>query len=136
MAIPGITYRLVKQSSLSHLEMDNNFRSLYYSSSIHDDGEFLRLHFDTGTLTDYDSVPLSAGTGGLTIQGNVDNRIVTATGIPGVLQGEELFTFQPVGNTGELYLRGKFDIGDGNYSQNIFIGKKAGPETIRKQKRA
>lgn len=119
MAIPGITYRLEKGSSLTHTEMDNNFRSLVYSSSIHDNGDTLRLHFDT-VANDYYTIPLSGGSGGLTITGNVNNRIVTATGTSGLIQGESNFTF----DGSILTITGRVSQDDG--VKNVFIGDEAG----------
>lgn len=118
MAIPGITYREIKQSSLTHTEMDNNFRSLFYSSSITDGGDTLILHYDTAAL-DSVSIPLNAGTGGVTIQGNVDNRVLTATG-GAAIQGESNFTFD--GDV--LTIAGRVDLNDGD--KNSFIGGEAG----------
>lgn len=119
MAIPGITYRLEKQAALTHEEMDNNFRSVIYSGSIHDGGDTLHLHFDTA-VEDKVVVPLNGGTGGLTITGNTDNRIVTATGTPGLLQGESNFTFD--GDV--LTIIGRVELDDNE--KNIFIGGEAG----------
>ena len=119
MAIPGITYRLEKGSSLTHLEMDNNFRSVFYSSSIADGGDTLNLHYDTPDL-DHISIPLNGGSGGLTITGNVDNRVVTATGTAGLVQGESNFTFD--GDV--LTIAGRVSQDDG--AKNVFIGNEAG----------
>jgi hypothetical protein len=120
MAIPGITYRLGQGSSLTHTQMDNNFRSVIYSSSVQDGGDTLWLHFDTGVATDYHNIPLNGGSGGLTITGNVDNRVVTATGTAGLIQGESNFTFD--GDV--LSITGRVSQDDGD--KNIFIGNEAG----------
>ena len=122
MAVPGITYRIEKGTSLTHTEMDNNFRSVFYSSSIHDGGDTLRLHYDTNA-SDYERIPLSGGSGGLTITGNVDNRIVTATGTSGLVQGESNFTFD--GDI--LTITGRVNQDDGD--DNVFIGSQAGDST-------
>lgn len=120
MAIPGITYRLVKDSALDHLEMDNNFRSVIYSSSLHDDGATLRLHFDT-TAADYYTIPLGgSSTGSVAIVNNTNNNILTATGFSGSLQGEPNFSFDGT----ILRLSGSFYIDD--TSENILIGEQAG----------
>ena len=119
MAIPGITYRLEKGTSLTHTEMDNNFRSLFYSSSIHDGGDTLRLHYDTNA-SDYEQIPLNGGSGGLTITGNVNNRVVTATGTAGLVQGESNFTF----DGSLLTIIGTVSQDDGD--KNIFIGLDSG----------
>lgn len=119
MAIPGITYRLEKGSSLTHTEMDNNFRSVFYSSSIADGGDTLNLHYDAPD-SDPISIPLNGGSGGLTITGNVDNRVVTATGTAGLVQGESNFTFD--GDV--LTIAGRVSQDDG--VKNVFIGNQAG----------
>ena len=88
MAIPGINYRLEQSTSLTHLQMDDNFRSVIYSSSLHDSGATLRLHFDT-TAGDYYTVPIGAGsTGSVSIANNTAGNLLTATGNTGSLQGE------------------------------------------------
>ena len=120
MAIPGITYRLEQGTSLTHTQMDNNFRSVIYSSSIEDSGDTLHLHFDTVEGTDYHSIPLNGGTGGLSITGNVDNRVVTATGTAGQIQGESNFTFDGT----ILTITGRVSQDDG--AKNIFIGIESG----------
>jgi len=119
MAIPGITYRIEKGTSLTHLEMDNNFRSVIYSSSIHDSGDTLHLHFDTAA-DDYYTIPLNGGSGGLTITGNVNNRVVTATGTAGLVQGESNFTFD--GDV--LTITGRVSLDDND--NNVLIGLEAG----------
>ena len=120
MAIPGITYRLIQGSSLTHTQMDNNFRSVIYSSSIHDDGATLRLHFDT-TAADYYTIPLGgSSTGSVAIVNNTNNNILTATGLSGSLQGEPNFSFDGT----ILRLSGSFYIDD--TSENILIGEQAG----------
>ena len=118
MAIPGITYRLVKGSSLTHTEMDNNFRSVFYSSSIQDNGNTLQLHFDTSPPEAY-SIPLG-GTGNITIFGEANNRILTSVGSNGQIQAESNFTF----DGSVLTLTGRFPVEDSN--KNINIGLDAG----------
>jgi hypothetical protein len=120
MAIPGITYRLGKGSSLTHLQMDNNFRSVIYSSSIHDDGATLRLHYDTDE-GDYYTVPIGAGsTGSVSITNNTAGNLLTATGNTGSLQGEPNFSFDGT----ILRLSGSIIIDDTN--ENILVGESAG----------
>ena len=123
MAIPGITYRLEKGTSLTHTEMDDNFRSVIYSSSIHDGGDTLYLHFDTNA-NDYFVVPLNGGTGGLTINNNTDNKVVTATGTAGLVKGEDNLTFD--GDV--LTITGRVSQDDG--SKNVFIGSEAGDSIL------
>jgi|TARA_R100000030_G_scaffold42311_1_gene31770 hypothetical protein len=124
MAIPGLTYRLAKGSSLTHTEMDNNFRSLIYSSSIQDGGDTLHLHFDTLAGTDKHIIPLAGGTGGLTISNNIDNRVVTATGTAGLIQGEGNLTF----DGSNLTVVGKISVEDSD--KNILIGNLAGTDIV------
>lgn len=105
--------------ALTHEQMNNNFRSLVYSSSIHDGGDLLKLHYNiVGGYSE--DIPLSGGSGGLTISPNTQYQIVTATGTPGLLQSESEFIF----NSGLLTLTGTFSIDDGE--DNVVIGKNAG----------
>ena len=123
MAIPGITYRLEKGSSLTHTEMDNNFRSLVYSSSIHQDGDELRLHFDTSTGDDYHQIALG-GTGNVTIFGQANNRVLTSVGSNGEIQAESNFTF----DGSVLTITGRVSQDDS--VKNIFIGTEAGDSIV------
>lgn len=122
MAIPNRTYRLVKGSSLTHLEMDNNFRSVIYSGSIHDSGTTLHLHYDTQEATDFITVPLGAASAGLTIVNNLDNNILTATGQTGTVQGESGLKFNTTGKL--LTVVGRVSITD-TYD-NVILGASAG----------
>ena len=119
MAIPGITYRLEKGISVTHQEMDDNFRSVIYSGSTHDNGATLRLHYDT-SVGDYIVIPLNAGSGSVTVTGNVDNRVITATGTVGLIQGEPNFLF----DGSEVTVKGNLNLDDN--STNILIGNLAG----------
>lgn len=121
MAIPGITYRSEKLSSLTHKEMDDNFRSLIYSSSVEDGGDTLHLHFDTeaGTIDNH-VIPLSGGTGGLAVANNANNRILTGTATPALIQGETSLLFDGT----ILSLVGRFNITDADL--NTLIGDSAG----------
>ena len=120
MAIPGINYRLEQSTSLTHLQMDDNFRSVIYSSSLHDSGATLRLHFDT-TAGDYYTVPIGAGsTGSVSITNNTAGNLLTATGNTGSLQGEPNFSFDGT----VLRLSGSIIIDDTN--ENILVGESAG----------
>ena len=122
MAIPGLTYRLENNDvALTHTEMDNNFRSVIYSSSIQDGGDTLFLHFDSADEDHY-TIPLNGGSGGLTISNNSNNSVVTATGQPSLLQGESDFSFDS--DTGVVTIIGRINLGDGD--GNILIGEKAG----------
>ena len=121
MAIPNRTYRLVKGSSLTHLEMDNNFRSVIYSGSIHDSGTTLHLHYDTAE-TDFITVPLGAASAGLTILNNLDNNILTATGQTGTIQGESGLKFNTASKL--LTVVGRVSITD-TYD-NVILGANAG----------
>jgi len=116
----AITYSLEKQAPLTAQELDDNFRSLYYSSSLHDNGTTLRLHYDTQPGT-FSSIPLAGGSG-VSISGNINNQILTATGTPGSIQGESNFTFD--GNN--LTLIGRLNIKSDSSEQNIFIGENSG----------
>ena len=121
MAIPGLTYRVTGGSPLTHTQMNNNFRSLFYSSSLHDGGSNLHLHFDTADNDKY-IIPLNAGSGGVSIQGNANNRVITGTDTVGLIQGETNFTFD--GSSCILDVNGTFDIIDS--CSNLRIGSLAG----------
>jgi hypothetical protein len=121
----AITFRTSKGAALTHVEMDENFSSVYFSSSIHNipnsTSKELKLWFDNDTapLT-YHSVELPAPGGGtVTIDGNQNNRLLTATG-GASLQGEGNLTFD--GST--LSLTGLFTPTDqyGNISIGIYTG--------------
>ena len=119
----SITYSLEKQAPLTAQELDNNFRSVYFSSSLEDDGNILKLYYDTDPIT-FSTIPLS-GDSGVSIDGNLDNQILTATGTSGLLQGESDFTFD--GDV--LSLTGRFEITSGQDEFNILIGQDAGANT-------
>ena len=143
-----LTYIIEKQAGLSGTEFDNNFRLIYYSASLQNDGQTLRLHrdindtvrnaatvlddptttaFDFYTLpagvTDYDDISLpAAGGSGISILGNEDHRILTATGNSDEIQGESGLKF----NGSKIILTGSIDMTTGNNDRNIFIGEEAG----------
>ena len=121
MAIPGLTYRIEKESSLTHLEMDNNFRSVIYSGSIHDSGTTLHLHYDTLT-EDKIIIPLGSASSGLSIQNNTNDFIITATGQTGVVQAESQLQYSSVSNL--LSVEGRISITD-TYN-NVILGQSAG----------
>lgn len=140
----AITFRTSLGAALTHAQMDENFSSVYFSSSIHNipnsTSKELKLWFDTDVPTPvlYHSVELPAPGGGtVTISGNQNNNVLTATGGTS-LQGESNLTFD--GNI--LTLVGRFEPVDavGNLSigsgagtnaldaNNILIGQNAGYE--------
>ena len=116
---PQLTYRESGGSALTHDQMNNNFRSLVYSSSVSPDGEQLRLHYDI--VGGYcHTIALNGGSGGLSVTPNTAYQIVTTTGIAGSLQSESDFKF----DGSLLTLTGTFSINDGE--ENIIIGENAG----------
>jgi hypothetical protein len=139
----AITFRTSLGAALTHAQMDENFSSVYFSSSIHNipnsTSKELKLWFDNDTdpLT-YHSVELPAPGGGtVTIDGNQNNNVLTATGGTS-LQGESNLTF----DGSILTLAGRFEPVDtvGNLSigagaglaatagSNILIGALAGQD--------
>lgn len=142
----------LQNRGLTSVEVDNNTRLLFYSASLRDSGGTLRLHRDitdsliaaTSSLldpvslaqgdvvTDYTipsgvarfiDIPLGTGGGsGITISGNTNNNVITATGTTSTLQGENNFKF----NGSKILLTGSLDINSGVGEDNIFIGPKAG----------
>lgn len=121
MAIPGLTYRIEKESSLTHLEMDNNFRSVIYSGSIHDSGTTLHLHYDTA-VEDKIIIPLGAASAGFTILNNTNDNVLTATGQTATLQGESGLKFSTASNL--LTVVGRVSITD--TFNNVILGQSAG----------
>ena len=121
----AITFRTSLGAALTHAQMDENFSSVYFSSSIHNipnsTSKELKLWFDNDTDDPtYHSVELPAPGGGtVTIDGNQNNRLLTATG-GASLQGEQYLTFD--GST--LNLTGLFTPTDqyGNLSIGIYTG--------------
>ena len=139
----AITFRTSLGTALTHAQMDENFSSVYFSSSIHDipdsTSKELKLWFDTDVPTPvaYHSVELPApgGVGTVTIDQDGDNRLVTANG-NGSIQGEPNFTFdgdlltltgrfEPLDSTGNLSI-GVNAGGNANEANNILIGADAG----------
>jgi hypothetical protein len=121
-----ITFRTGLDRALTHAEMDENFSSVYFSSSIHNTlttAKELKLWFDSNTTspTLYHSVilPAPGGVGTVTITNDGNNRLVTANG-DGTIRGEENFLF----NGSILSLTGRFEPIDS--TGNISIGTNAG----------
>ena len=139
----AITFRTSKGAALTHVEMDENFSSVYFSSSIHNipnsTSKELKLWFDNDTDDPtYHSVELPAPGGGtVTIDGNQNNRLLTATG-GASLQGEQYLTFDGsilslVGRFEPIDVNGNLSIGSGAGTNaldanNILIGQNAGYE--------
>ena len=124
----AITFRTGLGRALYHSEMDANFSSLFYSSSLHNGGATLRLWFDNGTSPDtYQELNLSGAGTSIAIANNVNNNILTATGLTSGIQGESDFTFDPISKT--LGLTGRINMTTGPSKFNIFIGESAGPVT-------
>ena len=127
-------------------QIDHNFRLLYYSASLQEDGTVLRLHRDiddaeAGKMADeyydpytfdflpfpsdvnfFDDIPLPSGGSGLTINGNNNDSILTATGLSTTIQGESNLKF----DGSKIILTGSIDMTTGNDDRNIFIGEQAG----------
>lgn len=123
MAIPGLTYRIEKESSLTHLEMDNNFRSVIYSGSIHEDGTILQLHYDTSDDNDTIIIPLQSNEGSTTVLNAGENRILTVLDSNGQITAESNFLYDESSK--------KLTIADGRIAisylnNNIYIGDESG----------
>ena len=130
--------------------IDNNYRLLYYSSSVQNDGQTLRLHRDindsvrsiqgvpdistanptdtyslpTGVPNDFDDICLVVGgsSGNISISGNTNNNIITATGNANTLQGETNLSF----DGSKLTITGSIEMDTGAGKKNVFIGNSAG----------
>lgn len=77
--------------ALTHPEMDENFSSVYFSSSLQNNANTLRLYYDTAPLS-YVEVPLNAGSS-IGIINYANNRLVTATASPNIIEGQVNFTY-------------------------------------------
>jgi len=124
----AITFRTGLGRALYHSEMDANFSSLFYSSSLHSNGAVLRLWFDNGTAADtYQEINLSGAGTSISIAGNTNNNILTATGLTSGINGESNFTYDSISKI--LGLTGRISMTTGPSKFNIFIGESAGPAT-------
>lgn len=137
----AITFRTSLGAALTHAQMDENFSSVYFSSSIHNipnsTSKELKLWFDNDTapLTSH-SVELPAPGGGtVTIDGNVNNNVLTATGATS-LQGESNLTFdgsilglvgrfEPIDSTGNIAIGANAGV-SATSGDNILIGSSTG----------
>lgn len=122
----AITFRTSLGAALTHAQMDENFSSVYFSSSIHNitnsTSKELKLWFDNDTapLTSHSIVlPAPGGSGTVTITGDVNNRLLTAVG-NSTIQGEGNLTF----DGSILTLAGRFEPVDA--IGNLSIGTNAG----------
>ena len=104
--------------ALTHPEMDENFSSVYFSSSLENNANNLRLYYDTNPLT-YNDIPLNAG-GSIGIINYANNRLVTATASPSIVEGEPNFTFD--GSVARI--AGRVEIEDSQ--RNTLIGTDSG----------
>ena len=116
----AIIFRSIKGTSLTHTELDNNFRSFYYSSSLQENGAVLRLHRNDIANTDFQDINLSGENTSVTILNQTNNRLTTATSNNNELNAESSLTFDGV----KLTLGGTFSIADED--DNILIGSQAG----------
>ena len=122
----ALTYRLEKGSFLTHEEMDNNFRSLFFSSSISDGGSTLKLHYNTNP-TSYHEIFIGSSSGSgsgssiaITNHTGADSLLTTNIAASSI-NAEGNLTF----NGSILSLLGRLEISDG-VPKNIFIGEEAG----------
>ena len=105
--------------ALTHPEMDENFSSVYFSSSLENNANTLRLYYDTDPVT-YDEVPLNAGNSiGITNWAN--NRLLTATSSPNIIKGNTGFTYDGIVAT---ISKGRISLADKN--NNVIIGASSG----------
>ena len=99
----AITLRLIKGSELTFVEVDDNFKSVFYSSSL--DGNELKLFYFPGNVSQsVDLSTLSTDTGSFLITGSIANGEITLT------KGDNT-TFNLIYNTGSF--TGSFT-GDGS----------------------
>ena len=144
-----ISYIVELERGVTGGEFDNNFRVLYYSSSLHDGGATLRLHRDinptisssfSGVANDpttneiynlpdglsydssgnsFDDISLAGGGTPTTINSDANNRVITATGTQNTLQAESNFLF----DGSLLTLTGSISIANNTTEEAIYIGK-------------
>jgi len=66
--MPLINFRAAKGTPLTYEEIDNNFGTYFYSSSLHNSGQTLRLHYSGSVAANVNrtphDVPLTSGLGG------------------------------------------------------------------------
>lgn len=139
----AITFRTEVGRALTHLEMDQNFSSLYYSSSLENSGTSIRLWFNNGTSNDtfhQINLPVPGAAGTVTIIDDTPNALLFANGnstvqaAPGLLfDGTTLSLsgrFSPYDNTGNIAIglqAGANAIFPGVFNTgNILIGEYAG----------
>jgi len=105
--------------ALTHPEMDENFSSVYFSSSLENNANNLRLYYDTNPVT-YNEIPLNAGNS-IGIINYANNRVVTATSSPNLIEGETNFTYDGIT---VAISKGKISLADKN--NNVIIGDGSG----------
>ena len=105
--------------ALTHPEMDENFSSVYFSSSLENNANNLRLYYDTDPVT-YNEIPLNAGNS-IGIINYANNRVVTATSSPNLIEGETNFTYD-----GITVAIGKGKISLADKRNNVLIGANSG----------
>lgn len=116
----AIIYRSIKGTSLTHAELDSNFRSFYFSSSLQENGAVLRLHRDDIAGIDHQDINLTGAQTNITILNQTDNRVTTATSNNNELNAESGLTYD--GST--LGVSGVIDLA--NSDGNLLIGSQAG----------
>jgi len=139
----AITFRTEVGRALTHLEMDQNFSSLYYSSSLENSGTSIRLWFNNGTSNDtfhQINLPIPGAAGTVTIIDDTPNALLFANGnstvqaTPGLLFDGTTLTINgslyPYDNTGNIAI-GLLAGANATYAgvadtANILIGESAG----------
>ena len=115
----AITYRSDLNAPLSHDQMDTNFRSVFFSSSLHGtDSAELRLWKDSSPNPEYVEIQLNPGTGDISITGNEDNRVLTGTGTGIAAEANLLFDGSLLTILGTVSLE--------DVDSNLIIGAGAG----------
>ena len=78
--MPLINFRAEKGQALTYAEMDSNFGTLFYSSSLQNNGQTLRLHYSGSTAANINrtahDIPLTKGIG----TAGSDTRVAFFTG--------------------------------------------------------
>jgi hypothetical protein len=110
--------------ALTHPEMDENFSSVYFSSSLENNANTLRLYYDTDPIT-YDEYPLNAGNS-IGIVDNGPDRVLTATTNPSLIRGNAGFTYNSRGYLASIL--GRLSLTDS--TNNVLVGFNSGVAII------
>ena len=96
------------------------FHLYIFSSSLENNANNLRLYYDTDPVT-YDEYPLNAGNS-IGIINYANNRLITATASPNIVEGEPNFTFDGA----VARIGGRLVVNDTSRDRNTLVGLNSG----------